>query len=55
MKKGGNIFKRKDGRCEARYIKSYELSGKIKYGFYYGKTDQEAKEKVAKFKAALVM
>ena len=54
MKKGENIFKRKDGRWEARYIKGYELSGKIKYGFCYGKTYKEAKEKVAKFKAALV-
>ena len=35
MKKGENIFKRKDGRWEARYIKGYELSGKIKYGFCY--------------------
>ena len=38
MAKGENIFKRKDGRWEARYIKGYELSGKIKYGFCYGKT-----------------
>ena len=36
MKKGENIFKRKDGRWEARYIKGYELSGKIKYGFCHG-------------------
>lgn len=28
MAKGENIFKRKDGRWEARYIKGYELSGK---------------------------
>lgn len=27
MSKGENIFKRKDGRWEARYIKGYELSG----------------------------
>ena len=46
MAKGENIFKRKDGRWEARYIKGYELSGKIKYGFCYGKTYREAKEKV---------
>jgi integrase len=52
--KGENIFKRKDGRWEARYIKCYELSGKIKYGFCYGKTYKEAKEKVAKCKAALI-
>lgn len=54
MRKGENIFKRKDGRWEARYIKNYELSGKIKYGFCYGKTYKEAKEKVTKCKAALV-
>ncbi len=53
MRKGESIFKRKDGRWEARYIKSYELSGKAKYGFCYGKTYKEAKEKVTKFKAAL--
>lgn len=54
MAKGENIFKRKDGRWEARYIKGYELSGKIRYGFCYGKTYREAKEKVTKYKAALV-
>ena len=54
MKKGENIFKRKDGRWEARYIKGYELSGKIKYGFCYGRTYKEAKEKVTKCKAALI-
>ena len=54
MAKGENIFKRKDGRWEARYIKGYELSGKIKYGFCYGKTYKEAKEKVTVYKAALL-
>ena len=54
MRKGENIFKRKDGRWEARYIKGYELSGKIKYGFCYGKTYKEAKEKATKHKAALL-
>lgn len=53
MAKGENIFKRKDGRWEARYIKGYELSGKIKYGYCYGKTYKEAKEKVTRVKAAL--
>ena len=48
MAKGENIFKRKDGRWEARYIKGHELSGKIKYGFCYGKTYREAKKKVSK-------
>ena len=54
MSKGENIFKRKDGRWEARYIKGYELSGKIKYGFCYGKTYKEAKEKVSKLKSSAI-
>lgn len=53
-RKGENIFKRKDGRWEARYVKGHELSGKIKYGFCYGKTYREAKEKVTRAKAALL-
>ena len=35
MRKGENIFKRKDGRWEARYIKAHDLSGKAQYGFCY--------------------
>ena len=54
MSKGENIFKRKDGRREARYIKGYELSGKIRYGFCYGRTYKEAKEKVTKCRAAVL-
>lgn len=54
MRKGENIFKRKDGRWEARYIKGHEPSGKAKYGFCYGKSYKEAKEKVMKCKAALL-
>lgn len=48
MAKGENIFRRRDGRWEARYIKGRELSGKIKYGYCYGKTYREAKVKAAK-------
>lgn len=51
MAKGENIFKRKDGRWEARYIKGREPSGKIKYGYCYGKTYRAAKDKVEKIKA----
>ena len=54
MRKGENIFKRKDGRWEARYIKGYELSGKAKYGYCYGKSYKQAKEKVTACKAALL-
>ena len=53
MAKGENIFKRKDGRWEARYVKGYQPSGKIKYGFCYGKSYKEAKEKVTKLKVAV--
>lgn len=45
-RKGENIYKRKDGRWEARYIKGYSVSGKICYGYCYGKTYREAKRKV---------
>ena len=53
MAKGENIFKRKDGRWEARYIKGHDLSGKARYGYCYGKTYKEAKEKSVKAKTAL--
>ena len=46
MAKGENIFKRKDGRWEARYIKGYDKNRKIQYGFCYGHSYREAKEKV---------
>ncbi len=50
-KKGENIYKRKDGRWEARYIKAYKVDGKAKYGYCYGKTYREAKSKVSIAKA----
>ena len=46
-KKGENIYKRKDNRWEARFIKDYRPDGTPKYGYCYGKTYREAKEKVA--------
>ena len=54
MAKGENIYKRKDGRWEARYVKGYELSGRIKYGYCYGRTYREAKEKVTRAKAVQI-
>lgn len=53
-KKGKNIYKRKDGRWEGRYIKEYGLSGKIRYGYVYGKTFREAREKQEKAQADLL-
>lgn len=43
-RKGENIFKRKDGRWEARYIHHYE-NGIAKYRYVYGATYMEAKRK----------
>ena len=43
-RKGENIYKRKDGRWEARYIHHYE-NGKAKYRYLYGDTYTEVKAK----------
>ena len=45
-KKGENIYKRKDGRWEGRYIKGYETDGKIRYGYIYAKSYSDAKNKL---------
>lgn len=42
---GENIWKRKDGRWEARYIKDRDETGKAIYGYAYGKTYSAAKQK----------
>lgn len=44
-RRGENIHKRKDGRWEARYEKGRNDNGAIIYGFLYGKSYREAKEK----------
>lgn len=44
-RRGENIFKRKDGRWEARYIKEIGIDGTKKYGSVYAKTYKEVKEK----------
>ena len=53
-RKGENIYKRKDGRWEARYVKGCTTEGKTAYGYCYGKTYREAKAKVTEAKARLV-
>lgn len=45
-RKGENIFKRKDGRWEGRYIKGRK-DGKAVYGYVFGKSYTEVKEKKA--------
>ena len=51
MRKGENIYKRKDGRWEGRYHKGRKLNGKIKYGYVYGKTFKEVRAKLYPLKA----
>ena len=44
-RKGENIYKRKDGRWEGRYIKARSQTGKAVYGYVYAPTYKEAKRK----------
>lgn len=53
-KKGENIYKRKDGRWEARYIRAYASDGSAKYGYCYGKTYSEAKIKLGYARSAMI-
>ena len=53
-KKGENIYKRKDGRWEARYIKSYSPDGTAQYGYCYAQTYDDVKSKVNQARAMLL-
>lgn len=44
-KRGTNIYKRKDGRWEARYVKAVNPDGTKKYASVYARSYREAKEK----------
>jgi integrase len=50
-KTGKNIYKRKDGRWEGRYFKKRNAGGKIIYGYVYGKTCAEVKQRLMSFTA----
>lgn len=45
-RKGENIYKRKDGRWEGRYIKDRDNSGNAIYGYVYAKSYGEARNKL---------
>ncbi len=49
-KKGENIYKRKDGRWEGRYIRYYDSSQKPKFGYVYGKTYTDVKHRLNELK-----
>ena len=53
-RKGENIYKRKDNRWEARYIKGYHPDGSAKFGYCYGKSYREAKRKLTEAKTSLI-
>ena len=44
-RKGENIYKRKDGRWEGRYLKRTP-DGKSRYGYVYARTYKDAKSKL---------
>lgn len=50
-KKGENIYKRKDGRWEGRYIKGRRENGKPLYGYIYGYKYKEVRDKVIPLKS----
>lgn len=45
-RKGENIYKRKDGRWEGRFIKLYDEDDKAKYGSVYARTYVEVRKKL---------
>ena len=54
-RKGENIYKRKDGRWEGRYISSYGNAGKAKYSYVYAKSYSEVKQKLCSIKAGIII
>lgn len=48
-RRGENIYKRKDGRWEGRYIKG-RSDGKTQYGYVYARTYSEVKQKLSDLK-----
>lgn len=52
-RRGENIYKRKDGRWEGRYKKGFAPDGRTLYGYCYGKTYREVKEKLHTFNAPM--
>ncbi len=49
---GENIYKRKDGRWEARYIYMYNAEGKAQYKYIYASTYAEVKAKLLFYRSA---
>ncbi|MGC6768507.1 tyrosine-type recombinase/integrase [Enterococcus sp. LJL128] len=53
-RRGENIYKRKDGRWEGRYIKARNEHGKITYGYVYGKKYTIVKNRLAELRVQYI-
>lgn len=53
-RRGENIYKRKDGRWEGRYINEYDISGKAKYKAVYAHSYSEVKRKLEEAKKSRI-
>ena len=53
-RRGENIYKRKDGRWEGRYIKGHSC-GKTIYGYVYARTYSEVKQKLSELKTGMLL
>ena len=51
-KRGENIYKRKDGRYEGRYVRGHSVEGKTLFGYIYAYTYAEVKQSLTLAKAA---
>ena len=45
-RRGENIYKRKDGRWEGRYIRGRTPAGKAEYGYVYAKSYAACRENI---------
>ena len=52
---GENIYRRKDGRWEGRFISGRKPDGRAKYTYAYGRTRRETKEKLEKRKLMIAV
>lgn len=51
---GENIYKRKDGRYEGRYVVGRKPDGKTKFGYIFGHSYMEVKARLTQKKAELL-
>jgi len=53
-KRGENIYKRKDGRYEGRYVKGRDANGRTRFGYIYGYQYAEVQRKLVIQKSKLL-